>query len=761
VIHRDLKPENILMQSGEPMIADFGIALAVSNAGGTRITQTGISLGTPQYMSPEQATGDRAIDGRTDIYSLAALTYEMLTGDPPHTASTAQAIIAKVLTERPTSVRATRATVPRHVSQAIERGLEKLPADRWSSAHEFGEALRGHAAETVVVTGVRETSAPAKSRWQSIRAAAWPAVFGATAVAAIWGWIAAVREPPPTTVRLPIMLPPGIRIANSESAVGSGLSISPDGRRVAFIGGTGSLRGVYVRNIGEIDARPVYREGSTNPGQPIFSPDGKWIAFTEGTRLKKVPADGGTPTTLVDNLGIPYGATWTSDGRIIVAAAGTLFSIPESGGRLDTLPRPATNPSFSIRWPVALPDGKTVAFSVFYGSLMSTRIGLISLTNGKVKLTNIAGNSPLGVIDGHLIYVNSSGGLMAVGFDTGRRLGCWTLPCAQTTGPSIQVVDSVGIGVTGAARAALSASSLVYVTGDLNRTVVTADMKGAIKPLVTRPAAYGGVRYSPDRKRIAMSISGATTDVWLYDVATGTNTRLTTAGTTNDRPEWSPDGSHVLFRTDRNTLFSIWWQPSDGTGQAEPFIRRLDAGVYEGSISPDGQSLLFRTGTTGSADIWYREVKGDTSRKQIAATSFDEWAARLSPNGKWVAYASNESGAFQVYVRPFPGTGPRVQVSKDGGEDPVWSPDGLRIIYHQNQEFLAANIRPGPPFAIASYDSLFSGDYLFGPGHATYDVTPDGRGLILIKPVGGESQLILVHDWKEEFRARIRSGTRR
>jgi serine/threonine-protein kinase len=768
VIHRDLKPENILMQSGEPMIADFGIALAVSNAGGARITQTGISLGTPQYMSPEQATGDRAIDGRTDIYSLAALTYEMLTGDPPHTASTAQAIIAKVLTERPTSVRATRATVPRHVSQAIERGLEKLPADRWSSAHDFGEALRGHSAETIVATGTRDTSAPVKSRWQSIRAAAWPVGFAFAAAAAIWGWTAAMRQPTATTVRLPLMMPAGIRIANPDVLVGSGLSLSPDGRRVAFLGWNGSIRGLYVRNIGELEARPIYREGATNPGQPIFSPDGKWIAFIEGRRLKKVPADGGTPIILADDIGSSLGAAWTLDGRIIVAARGTLLSVPESGGTVDTLPRPATNPNFTFRWPVALPDGKTVAFSAWRGSLTSTRIGLVSLSTGKVKIAAVAGNSPLGMVDGHLIYANAIGSLMAIGFNTGRGFGCWTLPCGRVTGPAIQVLDSVGLGVTGAARAALSASSsLLYVTGGSDQTVVTADMKGEIRPLIVRPAAYTGVRYSPDGERIAMSIGAATTDIWIYDVATGTNTRLTTEGVTNDRPEWSPDGSRVLFRTDRDSggLFSIWWQPSDGTGKAEPFIRpanaALNGAVYEGAISPDGQSQVFRTGTTGGADIWYRGMKGDTSRKGIAETPFTEWAARLSPNSKWVAYVSDESGSYQVYVRPFPGTGPRVQISKDGGEDPLWSRDGLRIFYHHNQEFFAANIRPGPVFAIASYDSLFTGDYLFSPGHATYDVTPDGKGLILIKAIGGEPQTILAHDWKHELLARIQGGSRR
>jgi serine/threonine-protein kinase len=764
VIHRDLKPENILMQAGGPMIADFGIALAVSNAGGARITQTGISLGTPQYMSPEQATGDRAIDGRTDIYSLAALTYEMLVGDPPHTASTAQAIIAKVLTERPTSVRATRAAVPRHVSLAIERGLEKLPADRWSSAHEFGEALHGRAAEAVVATGAREVWALARSRRQLVRSAAWPVAFAAAVGVATWGWIAATREPSTMTVRLPIVVPAGVRIPSADiSVVGSALSISPDGRHVAFVGANGSVRGLYMRNIGDVTARLVY--GGVNLGQPIFSPDGRWIAFIVGRRLQKVSVDGGAaPLTLAEDVGIPLGTAWAPNGRVLVAAKGSLLSVPEAGGQPEPLFRPREG--FTPRWPVVLPDGRTVAFSAWNGSVTSTRIGVVSLANGQVKVTDIQGNAPLGVVDGHLIYANASGGLMAVGFDPGRRIGCWTLPCARITGRAVQVLDSVTLKPNGSALAALSAlSSLVYVTGSPEQTVVIADMKGATRTLISRSAAYGSIRYSRDGKRIAMSISGATTDVWLYDIATGTPTRLTTEGSTNDRPEWSPDGSRILFRTDRNSgsggLFSVWWQPSDGTGKAEELIHVPNDVVYEAALSPDGQRLIYRTGTSGGADIWYRGLKGDTSRKEIAATKFNEWAAKLSPNGKWIAYVSDESGGYQVYVRPFPGPGPRVQVSQDGGEDPLWSPDGLRIIYHRDQTFLAANIRPGPPFTVASHDSLFTGNFYFGPGHASYDMTPDGKGLILIKDVGGESQMILAHDWKDEFRARIRGGTRR
>ncbi len=271
VIHRDLKPDNILLHEGQPLLADFGIALAVANAGGARITQTGLSLGTPQYMSPEQATGDRAIDGRTDIYSLGAVTYEMLAGDPPYLGSTAQAIIARVLTERPRSVRASRANVPVFVEAALDRALEKLPADRFATAHEFAEALQGRA-QAATASGARSsTGVPQRGRVARVLTSPlWAAAFALAALAAVWQWRAGAREEPGLTVRFAPSLPAGTRVPTNVR-YGHVVAISPDGKYIAFTRVTSAGSGLSVRASDQLEARPL--AGTDGAYQPFFSPD--------------------------------------------------------------------------------------------------------------------------------------------------------------------------------------------------------------------------------------------------------------------------------------------------------------------------------------------------------------------------------------------------------------------------------------------------------------------------------------------------------
>jgi serine/threonine-protein kinase len=398
---------------------------------------------------------------------------------------------------------------------------------------------------------------------------------------------------------------------------------------------------------------------------------------------------------------------------------------------------------------MALDDGKTVLVTAWTGSLSSSRIVAVSLENGHTSDLGLPGSSPLGVIDGNLIYANAVGALMAVPFDE-RRIRI-------TAGSAALVLDSVSIVFTGASKAAVSASgSLVYQTGGGAQQIVLADARGAMRVLVPQTRNYTYARFSPDGRRIALSVgSGTSTDIQIYEIATGTLTRLTTEGASNDRPEWSPDGRRVLFRTDRiASANSLWWQPIDASGPAEPLVVGA-TDVWEGVISPDGNTLLYRTGTVGAADIWTRQLKGDTSARPFVQTPFTEWAARFSPDGKWVAYASDESGGFQIYVKPFPGPGPRVLVSVNGGENPVWARDGHRLFYVKDQQVIAATVTLSPTFAVTAQQTFLEGDFTFTPGHPSYDVTPDGKELLLLKPVGGDSPLIVAEGWRYEVRARL------
>jgi serine/threonine-protein kinase len=746
VIHRDLKPENILLHDDQPLVADFGIALAVSNAGGARVTQTGLSLGTPQYMSPEQATGDRGIDGRTDIYSLGAITYEMLSGEPPHVGSSAQAIIARLMTEDPRPLTVTRRSVPPYVDDAVQRALEKLPADRFTTAHEFAEALHAPVQATAQRSRIAQDG---RSRGRVMRVLAsplfWAAAFALAIVTALWDRHLLTREQPGVTVRFAPSLPSGTRLPMGTT-FGHGVAISPDGKYITFTRFGSAGTSLSVRASDQLESQPL--AGTDGAVQPFFSPEGAWIGFFVGSQLKKVSFDGRVVVPIADLSRTTFGATWTRDGRIVVASNGKLVVVEATGGTVRDV-TPQTR--WSARWPVALDDGKTVLVTAWTTSLASSRLVAISLDGGRTQDLGLLGNSPLGVIDGNLIYANGAGALMAVPFDE-RRIR------AKTTSAAL-VLDHVSIGATGASRAALSASgSLVYQTGGGAQQVVLADEKGATRVVIPQARIYTQARFSPDGKRIALTVaSGTASDIQIYEIATGTLTRLTTEGAINDRPEWTPDGRRVLFRSDRlPNANSLWLQPIDASGPAEWVVGGGPADVWEGVISPDASTLLYRTGTYGTADIWTRQLKGDTAAKPFVRTPFIEWSARFSPDGKWVAYASDESGPFQIYVKPFPGPGPRVPVSVDGGEIPVWSRDGHRLFYVKDQQTLiAATVTLSPTFAVTAQQTFLQGDFSFNTGHASYDVTRDGKELLMLKPVAGDSPLIIAHGWRYEVRERL------
>src|SRR5215212_1456823 len=386
VIHRDLKPENILLQAGQPVIADFGIALAVSNAGGNRITQTGLSLGTPQYMSPEQATGDRVIDGRSDIYSLAAVAYELLTGEPPHTGSTAQAIIARMLTDKPRSMRSTRAAIPEHVEFAIQHALEKLPADRYSTAHEFAEALLGHA-----TAGTTSLFASAQALQRARAQKSWkarlldPVVLGFAALAAASLAYAFFNKPEvqeqQRPVRFVLFTPDSLRPFDN---VPWPAAISPDGGTVVYSASGESGTMLYSVRSDQLDARPI--PGTVEGSQVHFSPDGQWVAFEADGKLRKVRLDGSAPITIT-GAGSDNGADWTSRDEIIVASEGNkrgLSRVSAAGGELVEFAKPdTTKGETDFLWPIATPDGKTVVFAKWFGSLSSAQLATASIDDGE------------------------------------------------------------------------------------------------------------------------------------------------------------------------------------------------------------------------------------------------------------------------------------------------------------------------------------------------------------------------------------------
>ena len=742
VIHRDLKPENVLMHEGQPLIADFGIALAVSNAGGARITQTGLSLGTPQYMSPEQATGDRVVDGRTDIYSLGAMTYEMLVGDPPHSASTSQAVIAKVLTEKPRSIRLSRPNVPTHVDAAVARALEKLAADRFATAKEYADALEGRSAS---LSSASSSATSHESRVTRHTPHTREIVIAAVAVvlAALLGWQTFRSRAPvePTVVRVNFDLPPGVRV--NDVIAGNTLAVSPQGGMIAFTTVSAATFRIFVRRVNELAPRLVSEIAGRNL---LFSPDERWLAFTEGNELKKVPVNGGQPAT-VGSVGsaVPYGLAWSASGAIYVGSFSGLWMIPAAGGGTVTLLTPRDSAGLGKRWPVLLPGDKAIVYAAGNSTSGQARLAVFTIADRTVTEFEVPVVAPLGLIGDQLVYVSSAGALMAVRFDLGSN---------RPVGEPVQLDEGILFDPTAGAKAALSASgTLAYLSGRAQFQPVRVSGSEAPSPLIPEPGSYSTPRYSPDGGRVAITVTAMNaTHVYVYDVALNTLTRLTTEGS-NIRPEWSPDGKRVLFLSSRAGKTGIWWQPADGSGPAE-LLYQPEVEPFEALISPDAKWLVFRTapGDKYPRDILAVPMTGDRKVLPIVTGPGTESLPRLSPDGKWLAYQSSESGRFEIFVRPFPSSGARVQVSDNGGTEPMWGRSGKTLYYRTpNGEVIEVGVTTGAQFSIRGRKIILVGDYLMDASHGNYDVGPDGRFLML-KRAGAESQTIVVHNWGRELR---------
>ncbi|MGK2933734.1 MAG: protein kinase domain-containing protein [Gemmatimonadaceae bacterium] len=758
VVHRDIKPENVLLHNGRPLVADFGIALAVQQAGGERMTQTGMSLGTPQYMAPEQAMGDKAVDHRADIYALGAVTYEMLTGEPPFTGPNAQAVVAKILTTDPSPLQIKRRSIPPHVEDAVLTALEKMPADRFSSAREFSEALDGRAAggTTRATTSMRAgTVAGGGWRWR-LRDPVTVALAVAAVAAVAYGLSQSTSsrdaEPGPT-VRFPLTLPPGMAIATSTQTI---FSLSPDGALLAFAAREpNGMQRLFTRAIGDPVVKPLI--GTDEAFIVFFSPDGEWLGFVSNAKLKKVRSIGGTVMSIADLSGIIGGGAWGAGGEIVISmGSGLLYAVPETGGE----PRRLCTSGDGARAlyeasPTVLPDGKTVMYSSWSTqSVLSARLGIGSLATGECEVLELSVLHPLGVVDGLLVYVTDAGAVMAAPLDLPRR---------RITGVPKPLLSDVEVNQTsGTSAVALSASgSLMYQSGSPASRMVLANLRGEEQPFADVERRYAYPRYSPDGKRVAVSITAAAQrDVWVMDISSGTTTRLTTDGALNERPEWTPDGKKILYRTARDRRSSLWWRTADLSAPPQPLLSSEHEDYYEGVITPDGAALVYQLDTAG-ADVMFRRLSGDTTPMPIASTQFNEAMPRVSHDGRWVAYVTSESGGDQIVVQPLPGPGARVQVSVSGGSEPVWARDGRRLFYRDNQNFMVADVSTSPAFSVVSREVLFRDVFVKAPlPHANYDVSPDGTRLLVLKATE-EAQVVVVHNWVAEMRSQLRGADRR
>jgi serine/threonine-protein kinase len=767
VIHRDIKPENILLHEGQALVADFGIALALRAAGGDRLTETGLSLGTPQYMSPEQATADRELDARSDIYSLGCVLYEMLVGDPPHTASTAQAVIAKVITDEPRPVTAARKLVPGHVEYAVHKALAKLPADRFASASQFAEALTNPSA--AVVSPVAAALPPGATavvrltvryRWLGWAIPLSLAVLTVIASVAGWGWMRSHISTAGSVMRFRVSLAPGHTLTGFRA---DPMAISPDGTRLVYVANNNSGRShLYLRVLSEFETTAI--PGTEGAGGPFFSADGQWVGFfvIDELALKKVSLTGGRPIKLCDLDGGSRGAAWGPDDMITFALITHpgLYRISADGGTPEELTAPDSDAGErSHGWPQLLPDDRGVLFTVNNNEQVS-HAAVLSLQTREWR-TVLRGGGPVRYLPtGHLVYAES-GVLVAVSFNLGRL---------EALGARIAVLDGVSMFGQGANFSVSQTGSLIYATASAaaGDTLVWVDREGRAEPLSAPTGRYGTPRLSPNGRRIAFTVhpeGRGDLDIWIHDLERGVSTRLTTEP--GMWPVWTPDGTRVTFASDRSGTYNVYWKRWDGTGVAEALLRG-DNARFPLSWSPDGRTLAFyelnpELDPSTGRDIWVLRLGEDSlpgSPSPIVATRSGEWAPMLSPNGRWLAYLSDESGRIQVYVRPYPGPGPVVQISVDGGSEPVWAPEGRELFYRNGDRMMTVTLETEQALAVGATRLLFEGRYkedFFG--NPNYDVSPDGQRFLMLKSAqeSAPSELRLVLNWFQELKEKVRN----
>jgi serine/threonine-protein kinase len=749
VIHRDIKPENILLHEGRPMVADFGIALAVSAAAGGRMTETGLSLGTPHYMSPEQATAEKEISARSDVYSLASVLYEMVAGQPPHLGGSAQQIIMKIVTDPARPLTELRKSVPPNVAAAVTKALEKLPADRFESAAKFAEAL-GNPGFTSVMSA---TGAPAVARANRLTAVLGVLVL---LLAGLWVWAPRGGTTALTQRVVRFSVPVGPDSGTTRSGVliprfsTSRLAISPDGNRLAYSAGDGRPTStLYERRLDRGTVELLLANPDTGYIQPFYSPDGDWLGFVAATvsgyrQLRRMSlADRSVQTIApLDTLNIT-GLTWGDDGTIIATAQNRLYRIPASGGEWRLLAEAPSEDGQPPRWfqPHMMPGSRTLLFhSARSYNPEHADIVALDLATGEQQTVLTNAMNPIYSPTGHLLFM-SEGALMGVTFDPRNAAGQGQP--VVLIGDVMQALVGTNSGQeTGAAQVALSMSGdLAYAPGGVGQPVagrvVRITPRGDTIPVGMEHRDWIQFRLSPDGARLAaVSRRGQQQEVWIHDLARGVSQRLNTGGYGNWPLEWSPDSRSLLLSSDREQpgrrdLFIV---PADGTGQPAR-IAVADQGRGAGGWSSQGVIAFLQGG-----DIWV--IPPDSQpRPFITSTALDWWPS-FSPDGRWLAYSSNESGRMEVYVRPYPAGAPATIVSTGGGFRPAWSRDGRKLFFDDSQSLLAVDLATGPDFRPGpAYRYLARFDFQHAPvrGH---DIFPDGSVVYLIHDPSA-----VVHPW--------------
>ena len=723
IVHRDLKPGNIMLTKNGVKLLDFGLAmlrasgqLSGLSALATRaaITVEGTILGTAQYMAPEQLEGRQA-DARSDIFSFGAVLHEMLTGRKAFEGNSGMSLVSAILRDTPPPVstlisdaadRSPDETARlRLADRLIATSLAKDPDDRWQTARDLWRELKW-IAESDVQIG-RETLV-SRSRTGGLRRpiALWAATLAAALVGLLAGggiWTlkprAAAREP--SIIRAALNLPPGETLG---SLVLPSFAWSPDGSALVYASvRAGSAPHLRLQVLNSPESTII--AGTDGAVAPFFSPDGQWIGFFAAGKLKKVLTRGGAPQVIC-SAAIGLGGSWGPNDTVYLAPFNTsgLWKVSASGGT----PQEVTKLDRSLgetshRWPQVLPDGNTLLFTVWTGPGWDEhQLQLLDLATGKRHAIVQGAASGHYVPTGHLVYTRADL-MMAVPFD---------LAHLRVTGTPV-ALDERALDDDGAQHAESSAGTLASLPVSPRRSerqLLWVDSNGTVEVLPVPPWPYTDPAVSPDGRLVAVSVEGPVQTIWVYDVSRRTMTPLTSpAEGSSQAPTWTPDGTRVAYRGTRAGFRNVFWKAADGSGEEE----RLTLGdnlQSPGSWSPDGKNLVFvDVAPASGADLWVLSRDG-LRASALVSTPVAQGEPAFSPDGRWLAYESDESGTTQIYVQPFPGPAGKVQISTEGGTEARWSRDGRRLFYRtRDNKRMSVAILPQPVLSAGPPTTLFEG----------------------------------------------------